>query len=247
MSGAGRSAPPQTPPDNMRPTPLALLPYIILLTATLSACTADAHDQSDTVGQLPSSMNAARADSAARARQDSINRRQPGYIIDSILPLEEEMRRFRAAVGGTPTLELRDGAGTREALIARFAAALSAKDTLALRRLAITPREFIDVVYPSSPYTKAPYRQSPSLTWQQIQLPSQSGLQRLLDRHGGHPLRIAALRCATPPERQGDNLLHANCTVEFSVGSGPVRTGRLFGTILEHSGQFKLLSFSNMY
>jgi hypothetical protein len=41
-----------------------------------------------------------RADSVARARQDSINRATPGYVIDSLLPPEEEARRFRDAFPG---------------------------------------------------------------------------------------------------------------------------------------------------
>ena len=36
-----------------------------------------------------------RRDSVARARQDSINRTLPGYVVDSILPIEEEVRRFK--------------------------------------------------------------------------------------------------------------------------------------------------------
>lgn len=189
----------------------------------------------------------ARTDSVDRARQDSVNRAQPGYIVDSILPVEEEVRRFRAAVGGNPAVALAGGASSADELIARFATAVTTRDSVALRALGISPREFIDLVYPSSPYIRQPYRQAPGLLWSQIQLPSGTGFGRVLERLGSRPLRVAAVRCRGKAERQGENLLHANCTVRFASGDDPLREGRLFGTILERRGRFKFVSFANMY
>jgi hypothetical protein len=223
--------------------PLLVLTSVLLLCA---ACSSGPKDAAGTIA-IASSLSAAQADSVARARQDSTNRAQPGYIVDSILPIEEDVRRFRAAVGGIAVSALAEAAPSRDALVAQFAAAVSERDSVALRSFAISPREFIDLVYPSSPYTKPPYRQSPSLLWSQIQLPSGSGLGRLLDRLGGRPLRVEALSCPGAPEQQGDNRLHANCTVRFASGDAPLRDGRLFGTILERRGRFKFVSFANMY
>lgn len=216
------------------------------VTLLLAACApgAGADDASRVVADSSAS---AHTDSVARARQDSVNRTQPGYIVDSILPVEEEVRRFRAAVGGSVVTALSGAAASRHALVAQFAAAVSARDSSALRSLAVSPREFIDLVYPSSPYTKPPYRQAPGLLWSQIQLPSGTGFVRLLERLGGKPLRAEALTCPGRPERQGENLLHANCTVRFAAGDAPLREGRLFGTILERHGRFKFVSFANMY
>ncbi len=223
-----------------RLSPLALL--------LLAACTqAPADGAVARVDAARDSVTRQRADSLARARQDSINRAQPGYIVDSILPIAEEMRRFRNAVGGEPVTALRGGSDSRDGLVARFAEAIAAGDSTALRRLAVTPREFIDLVYPESPYTRPPYRQSPGLLWRQMQLPSGSGLRRLLERHGGRPFHVESLRCPSPPETQGNNRLHAGCTVRFASGADAAREGRLFGTILERQGHFKLVSFTNMY
>lgn len=214
----------------------------------LAACTPAPSD--DTVATLDAardSLARARADARARARQDSINRAQPGYVVDSILPIADEVRRFQSAVGGDPATALRDGRGSRDALVARFADALAAGDSAALRRLAVSPREFIDLIYPESPFTRAPYRQAPGLLWRQIQLPSGNGLRRLLERHGGRPLRVETLRCPASPEVQGNNRLHVGCTVRFVSGADAAREGQLFGTIIERHGQFKFVSFANMY
>src|SRR5262245_66450399 len=58
-----------------------------------------------------------RRDSIARARQDSINRAQPGYVIDSTLPVQEELRRFPEAVGGKPVTALCDSRHSRDELV----------------------------------------------------------------------------------------------------------------------------------
>lgn len=219
-----------------------------LVLALFAACApARSDDTAAGAHAAPDSAARERADAIARARQDSINRAQPGYIVDSILPIAEEMRRFRAAVGGNPATALRGGSASRDGLVARFAEALAAGDSTALRRLAVTPREFIDLVYPESPYTRPPYRQSPGLLWSQIQLPSGSGVRRLVERHGGRPFVVKTLRCPTPPEVQGNNRLHAGCTVQFFSGTDAAREGRLFGTIVERQGHFKFVSFANMY
>jgi hypothetical protein len=222
----------------------AALPLLLLL----GACAPSASDGAGAIATgTRDSIAAAARDSLSRARQDSINRAQPGYIVDSILPVEEEVRRFRAAVGGEPAARLQHGATSRAQLLELFAAAVASRDTVALHRLAVSPREFIDLIYPESPYTKPPYRQAPGLVWSQMQLPSESGLRRLLERHGGRAFRVARLACAVPPEVQGANRLHAKCTVRFASGEEALREGQLFGTIIERQGRFKFVSYANMY
>ncbi|MBM3908203.1 MAG: hypothetical protein FJ363_09035 [Gemmatimonadetes bacterium] len=224
--------------------PFARLAACASLLAAGTACSSAADDPGRATAD---SLAAVRADSALRARQDAANRAQPGYIVDSILPIEEEVRRFRAAVGGAPATSLQQGAPSLDDLVQSFAAAVAARDTARLRTLALAPREFIDLVYPSSPFTKPPLRQAPALVWANIQHPSGSGLRRALARLGGRPLRIRVVTCADRPERQGGNLLHANCEATFASGDGADQRGQLFGTILERDGRFKFISYANMF
>jgi hypothetical protein len=220
-----------------------LLALLACALGTVSACSPSA----DHGARAADSVAVHRADSVSRARQDSVNRAQPGYVVDSVFPTAEEIRRFAAAVGGRPTLELSNGATSVDALVRRFAAAVDARDTAQLQSLALSPREFIDLVYPASPYVATPYRQSPALTWSQIQLPSASGLRRLVDRLGGTALRVEQVACPATPERQGPNSLYAGCLVTFRSGDGPAQRGRLFGTIIAHRGQYKFVSYANMF
>lgn len=190
---------------------------------------------------------AGRADSIARARQDELNRRLPGYVVDSILPVEEELARFRMAVAGHPTAALSNGSSTREALVKRFVRALATADSADLEAMLLGPREFADLVYPESPYTSPPYRQSPGLVWNQIQNPSRSGFTRLVRRLGGQPLKYEGYGCKSPPDRQGRNLIWTGCTISLADTNGEITRHRLFGSIIEREGRFKFVSYTNEY
>ena len=207
------------------------------------------------VGCLPSkeererkiAADSARADSINVARQDSINRAAPGYVIDSILPVEETIRRFRAAVGGEPVTEFASASRSKEALVRRFMKALAAGDSADLRGMVLSAREFADLVYPESPYTHPPYRQSPALVWNQIQNPSASGFTRLVRRLGSQPLRYMDHRCDAKPDRQGRNLIWTHCFVRLRNSDEPATSHRLFGSIIQRDGKFKIVSYKNEF
>lgn len=191
--------------------------------------------------------DSARVDSTNRARQDSINRASPGYVVDSILPVEETIRRFRAAIGGEPVTELAGSSSSRDALVRRFMKALAAGDSADLRAMALSAREFADLVYPESPYTHPPYRQSPALVWNQIQNPSSSGFTRLVRRLGNQPLRYVDHKCDPAPDRQGRNLIWTNCFVRLRSLNEPTTRHRLFGSIIQRDGKFKIVSYRNEF
>ena len=224
------------------PRVVALMTAFALTGGSIGACSGDPAARAPRFAP-----GSARADSLARACQDSINRTLPGYVIDSILPIEEEVRRFRLAAGGTPVTALGGGSPSREALVRRFVAALAAGDSTGLAAMALSPREFIDLVYLESPYTRPPYRQAPQLLWGQMQNSSRKGFIRLLRRVGGLPLHYVSHRCATPPEVQGRNRLHAACTVAIRDDRHRTETHRLFGSIIARDGIYKFVGYANEF
>jgi hypothetical protein len=188
-----------------------------------------------------------RRDSVARARQDSINRTLPGYVVDSIFPVDEEIRRFKAKIGGTPVIAFQGASESRDALVRRIVRDVAANDTTDLAAAAITPREFIDLVYPSSPYTKPPYKESPAIVWMQIANPSNSGFLRLTRRLGGQAFEFESHRCADKSERQGENTLWLNCTIRVVNPQHETITQTWFGTIIARDGKYKVMSFRNQF
>ncbi len=184
----------------------------------------------------------ASSDSAARAAQDSANRAQPGYIVDSIFPAEEEIRRFNE---GVPRPEgLTGGARSREELVRRFAAALRTSDTAALRALHVTRAEFGYLVFPESPHVRPPYKTKPLVIWMQLMSESQRGMARLLERAAGSSAQISQLRCPREPTLEGANRSWRDCTVLLSGASAEARRLHLFGPILERDGRAKFLSYA---
>lgn len=190
-------------------------------------------------------LDSLRTDSVARARQDSINRATPGYVIDSLLPPEEEARRFRAAFPGDSATAFVGGEGSREALVRRFIRSLAAADTTDLRKMVVKGREFVDIYYPGSPYASGPYHQPVGFAWRLIQDPSGAGFTKLLHRLAGHSQAFVWQRCEPKVLREGKVDRYTGCLVRIVDERGDSVTKRLFGSIVSYQGRFKFLSYTN--
>jgi hypothetical protein len=74
---------------------------------------------------------------------------QQATVVDSIFPIEEELRRFR--VGLTPTDRLEGGATSPEALVDTFLRAIEAGDTLTVAEARAQPLRICLAVLPAYP------------------------------------------------------------------------------------------------
>jgi hypothetical protein len=176
------------------------------------------------------------------ARAAAVEVELPPVHVDSILPIEEEVRRFRDAFP-VPVERLAGGASSRDKLVERFLDALEAGDRARVAALAITPEEFIYLYYPGSRHSRRPYEMSPALLWFQVDGFGSRGLDRALQRFGGRPLATTGYECPSDPEVEGGNRVWSGCEIQSEAGEG----GRLslFGPILERDGHFKFVSLGN--
>ncbi len=165
-------------------------------------------------------------------------------VVDSIFPIEEELRRFRADLPNTPTA-LTEVATSREALVVRFVEALARGELAELQALALDRAEFAYLYYPFTHFTEAPFELGPGLLWFQTQNRSSRGLRRMLKRLGGQPIEYLGHSCKPLPAAEDENLLWRSCEVELRLPSGEAYRDRLFGSILERHGRFKFVSYSN--
>ncbi len=171
--------------------------------------------------------------------------------VDSIFPIEEEIRRFRE--GMTPVEGLAGGADSKEALVDALLRRLEADDAEGVAALALTRTEFAYLYYPYTIYTAPPYELSPALVWFQQQNRSSRGLTRLLNRYAGKPLFDTGHRCPDEGAPFGPGHIWHGCTVLGLVTEETAEPGapvgeveeRLFGSILEVGGRYKFVSFSN--
>lgn len=197
-----------------------------LLLATLTAasafaCARDTADQGDAVAELP-----------------------PGAVVDSALPIDTLLARFRATLPDTPTT-LSGGESSPERLTHALLAAITAQDTATIRRLVMNRAEFAWLYYPHTRYTRPPYELGPELLWIQVNENSEKGIVRLLRRYGGSPMRMDALRCADSTLVEGPNTLIGPCEVTFAPADSAARTMRMFGSILRRDGLHKFVSYTN--
>jgi hypothetical protein len=168
---------------------------------------------------------------------------QPG-VVDSIFPVEGAVRRFRATLPYEPA-GLENAATSRDELVRRFAAAVEAADRDTLVRLVMNRAEFGYLYYEHTRFTCDPYYLPPEILWEQMQNRSGRGLTRVLERLAGQPLGFRGYRCPTDAVQEGPNTVWHECTVRYTDGQGREVESRLFGTIVERDGRFKLVSLSN--
>lgn len=164
--------------------------------------------------------------------------------VDSILPIEEALRRFRDDLGPPPK-GLSGGALSRDALVQRFAHALAASDTAAFADMLMTRDEFGWLYYPHTRYTSRPYELAPALLWFQIENGTSRGIGRLLDRLGGTSLVVLDYWCAPEPLIEERNRTWEDCALRIDPPEGEPSEMRLFGSILERDGVFKFVSYTN--
>lgn len=168
----------------------------------------------------------------------------PGYVIDSALPIDTLLARFRATLPDTPTA-LVGGERSPERLTRALLSALSAHDTATIQRLVLNRSEFGWLYYPHTRYTKRPYELGPELLWIQVNENSEKGIVRLLRRYGGSRLRFDALTCPDSSVVEGPNTITGPCQVTFAAADSAARTMQIFGSIIARDGRVKFVSYAN--
>jgi hypothetical protein len=206
----------------------------ILLGITLVAAAA-----CDVAESAPSARSAAPAGSIAAPVPPAA-----AAPVDSYVPPEEALRRFRRGIANAPT-RLSGGAPTRDSLVRLLVHAIARRDTALVNRVVLTRAEFAYLYYPTAPLARPPYELDPQMMWLQLVSQSEKGIVRAFDRLGGTAARYAGHACADA-ERQGDNRVWSGCTVTLArAGGGDTTRQRLFGSIVERGGRFKFVSYAN--
>lgn len=162
-------------------------------------------------------------------------------VVDSILPIEEALRRFRADIP-TPVTHYSAGASSKDALVKRFMEGIARRDTVGLAKLAVSRAEFAYLYYPNHPQSLKPYEVSPQLMWFQMTARSDKGLRRVLQDFGGK--RFAPrYSCADSTQLENQTQIWTQCVVK---GIRPDKSDlNLFSAIVERDGAYKFLSYAN--
>ena len=163
--------------------------------------------------------------------------------VDSLLPMDEAVRRFRE---GLPEVsQLSGGAGSRDELVTAFVRAVERNDTAAIRAMQVSRAEYAHLYFPGSIYMNEPYRQPPAVAWFLNSENSDKGIARVLRRLGGRGIELRGYTCSDE-SAEGDNSFFRSCALDYLDPEESARVRRrLFGTIMARDGHYKFLSYAN--
>lgn len=187
---------------------------------------------------------ARQAESQRRAEIQRL-RATPGYVVDTIHEMDELIARFRVGLAPPPGMRLKGAAESREELIDRFLAAVQSADTVPLQAMRLDSAEFAWIYFPASPYAQPPYELPPAYVWFHTAAESSKGAQRAARLLSGKAIRYEGYQCADEPEHYGDARLWVSCQLRWRDENGKGWDYRLFGSIIEHDGLFKFVSYAN--
>jgi len=188
-------------------------------------------------------LSAACGGGPSREAQASSAPEDARQVVDSIIPMDQALDRFRE--GLIEPAGLSGGEGSRDALVEKVVRAFEAQDTMAFEALAVNRAEWAFLYYPDNVLSKPPYELPPGLAWFQLQEANRKGVLRGLRELGGHRVTHQGYTCGPEPVVEGENRLWTGCTVTLRRDDGDPVTIRLFAAILERDGRFAVLSYDN--
>ena len=184
-----------------------------------------------------------RADDVLVASAESL-RKIPGYVVDSIFPPAEALRRFREASGQSRPTQLTDGDTTVLALFRGYTDALRARDSVAVLRYALTRQEYAWLYFDGSPEQRSGL--VPQAAWALMESRSSVGLGRAAGRVSSlGNARVARATCVETRTTVGSAELLGPCTVVLEAATGTRTSLPLARTVMRRDGRVKLVSFAN--
>jgi hypothetical protein len=178
-----------------------------------------------------------------KAEQTAADSAAPVRFVDSILPMDTMIARFRAGLPDPGTFDS-GAAPSRDALVRRFLEALARRDSSAIDAMVMTRAEFAWIYFPHHAYAAPPYELPPQTFWMLIRGNSDKGRTRLLQRLGGTAVPLERYDCRPSTTIRAPLREWEGCRIRTFVGGAPQELA-LFGSIVEHQGRFKFASLAN--
>ena len=129
-----------------------------------------------------------------------------------------------------------------EELARSFLTALALKDKERVKALRLTKQEFCQHVFPELPSSKLP-NVTCDFVWDQATMKSLGGFIEMWPRHEGRRYDLVSLRFKEGTDSYKTYKVHKETHLVVRDEAGREQELRLFGSMLEMDGQFKLFSF----
>jgi hypothetical protein len=131
-----------------------------------------------------------------------------------------------------------------EALARAVLSAVEKRDIESLNNLALNEREFRDLVWPELPAAR-PERNLPfSYVWGDLHQKSDARLRQTLAKHGGNGYELVSIAFTGGTTDYPSYRVHRDSEIVLTTRDSQRKTERLFGSVLEQGGRFKVFSYA---
>lgn len=141
-----------------------------------------------------------------------------------------------AAIVFTPSYDSKDAAVTA------FLQALAARDRDTLLAQAVSQNEFLKHIWPALPASRPDVGMPADRAWADQAQRNVNFLSQTLSDHGGRRYELVAASFDGSPTTYGSFTIHPKTTLDIRDEFG-VREVRLFGSMIESGGRWKIYSF----
>ncbi|MCL4848942.1 MAG: hypothetical protein KJ066_20510 [Acidobacteria bacterium] len=130
-----------------------------------------------------------------------------------------------------------------EALAREVLKLVEFRDTHRLGQLALSEREFADLVWPELPASR-PERNLPlDYVWTDLRTKSRAHLGRIAEQFGGRRYELVGVSFRGETTTYRSYAVHRKAELIVRAADGNEDRLRLFGSVLERGGRYKLFSF----
>jgi len=143
--------------------------------------------------------------------------------------------------GTAPQPAWRRSHDSAHALATAALEAIAAADEPRLARLALSEEELRDTVWPHLPASREAVGMPWNYFWREHAQRTDGYLKTLLAKHGGRRYDLVSI-AFDGRAAYGDVTIHRDPVLDLRTASGPQRL-RLFGSMAERAGRWKLYSF----
>ncbi len=120
--------------------------------------------------------------------------------------------------------------------------AISTRDRTTLASLALSESEFRKHIWPALPASDSTVGMPLDYVWSDTSQKNENYLAQLVAEHGGRDYRLIAVTFGGETTDYGAFRVHRETTIDVRGPAGPV-TLRLFGSLVESGGRWKVYSF----
>jgi hypothetical protein len=140
-------------------------------------------------------------------------------------------------------IELVNAQPSETALAQAVLDALAAGDSARLAALAVTEAEFRKHIWPELPASRPEVGMPVNYVWRDASLKSRSDLAVTMEQRRGRSSTVTAVTFDRPATDYGRFRIHPGTRLTLRNGTGEGETARLFGSMIEADGQWKVYSY----